>query len=588
MPATDVAGPAQTRAASAGKLSLWLLVFLLICLGVGCYAQMLNVRLYAHDAPFYDSIAYNEAMHTIMRVRREQGVAPALAAACRIHTVFIPNAVAALLPTSIDPSRAIGVWLQTSELLALLCSVFYYLTRIKNQTACMAVILLSPLLALRCLYVHNGGMSDFRMDLSLFFTFSLTAVWYLIAAETGRKLHYLVLGLCAGLTCLFRATAPVYLIVAIGPLVVLDMLRTSARRSAWIGLAIAVSAAAAASVWFYVSNFRLLYYYYFIWNKDANAGLSWQESLRHFEFVGGNMGEWTIRFVLAYYAVLAIQWLLDGRWLPMVDLRSVRDKLVSLDLRLLWLGIGPAALLVLQGAGLNPYVCMPSMFGTLLFALMPFGCAQAISSKRLRMLLGAIAVFCCVATAKEGWREHGIRHGGSMAAHQQTLQTIIADALARGGDRATFGTLHSHWMNTNSLYNVLMFDVQGARVADTGILINGLELQQNLVFSAVVAEATWKEIPGSNCDSKLDTLVEKAIQTMDYLILPDQKTATFVQNHIFYNLINRHSVDLRERILRSGQFEKISGDIVNGPDEVVNVYRNSRSSRMAGVTRNHS
>ena len=373
MDGTEKHDPGQSPSFTARQTVRWLLFLLLVCVGIGAYAQVLNAKYYAECGPFYDSMSYHEDIHVVMTLRREQGMVAALAEACSTSTIFIPLAVAALLAASFEPSRAVGVWIQVGELALLLWSFFYYLTRIKQQTPWMAVIILSPLLALNCLYGHNGGLSDFRMDLSLFFTFSLAAVWCLIAMETRRKLHYVVFGLCAGLACLFRATAPVYLILGLGPLVLFDLARTHPRRSAVIGLGVAVSATAATCAWFYLLNHSYLHYYYFVWNKDAAAGLSWQQSLGHVAFLGNHIGMPVFYFVVAYHTAWMAQWLIRNRRLPVFRMQSMWEKVTAFDLRLLWLGIAPTALLVVQGAGLNPFVCMPSVFGIVVLALMPLG-----------------------------------------------------------------------------------------------------------------------------------------------------------------------------------------------------------------------
>src|SRR5207253_169944 len=144
--------------------------------------------------------------------------------------------------------------------------------------------------------------SDFRMDLSLFFTFALAALWYLVAAATGRRRHFALAGAACGVAFLFRATAPVYIAAALAPLVLYDVATGPRRRELLAGCLVAGLTATGMSLWFYVINFGQLYYYYFVWNPDANAHLPLAVSARHFRFVVGHIGLPAFGFVGALYA----------------------------------------------------------------------------------------------------------------------------------------------------------------------------------------------------------------------------------------------------------------------------------------------
>ena len=48
--------------------------------------------------------------------------------------------------------------------------------------------------------------------------------------------------------------------------------------------------AIAVAGWYFVSNFKYLYYYYAIWNEAANANLHLSESVGHLVYAGRHIG----------------------------------------------------------------------------------------------------------------------------------------------------------------------------------------------------------------------------------------------------------------------------------------------------------
>ena len=134
------------------------------------------------------------------------------------------------------------------------------------------------------------------------------------------------------------------------------------------GAIVAAIMAIAICGWFYYRNFSFLKFYYVDWNQDANAHLKFTDSLRHYVNVMQHLGWMTPAFCLlfgmaTFFAVgpkLALRRLArptrllrDGHWAA------------------LYIGLAPVTMLVLRGAGLNPYVSMPACFGLLMFLLTP-------------------------------------------------------------------------------------------------------------------------------------------------------------------------------------------------------------------------
>jgi len=246
------------------------LIPVLLCLAAGLFAVSLNTRFYARNQPFYDSLSYHEQVHRVMTQARAEGVGPALGTACRSSTVCLPLVAAAFVGPFITPSRTFGIAVQIVELLVFCGTLWFYLHRIRSLSPLLAALVVTPFLLWRCLYDFNGGLSDFRMDLSLALLFATTVLWYLIATATGARWHFVALG-------------------------------------------IAAATAAVGCLWFFLLNYEALHYYYVVWNTDANAHLPLRKALRHAAFAVGHVGVPAAILALSIPAVVGIDAFLTRR-----------------------------------------------------------------------------------------------------------------------------------------------------------------------------------------------------------------------------------------------------------------------------------
>lgn len=554
------------------RMPLPAVLVLLACLAAGGFAVLLNGRFYSRNQPFYDSMSYHEQVHRVMRLARSQGLGTALSKACRSSTVCLPLVMAAIAGPFCDPSRAVGIAIQVAELLFFAGTLLFYLRQVRRLDAWTAALGILPFLAWHCLYDFNGGLSDFRMDLSLALLTSTTVLWYLIAMETGRTLHFLTLGVSAAATCLFRATAPVYLVLMLAPLAIADLIPAATRRQRLLGLLIAAVAATLGAAWFFVLNYRELYFYYVVWNTDANAHLPLRESLAHARFALQHVGTTAAILALSFPIVLGIESLLQRTRACLTPASLVPFRL---DWRIAWVGIAPILLLVARGAGLNPFVSMPAAFGLTLVMMLPLaGPLRHRPSLQARITIAAVAVPCLLMAGIQGWRAH---YGGSidsMAAHCAVLDAIADDARQQGRDTAAYATTHCYYLNRGSLHSIAAFDHPDAAWVGSEVRLRGVALQPNACID-VAAQADWDRLPGATDDEKLAHLLAAADHDLDYLAIPDEATTAFVAEHLPFNVINRHAVTLRQRLLDSGRWEPVSAAIRNGDHEVVAIYRNT-------------
>lgn len=563
----------QRTSWSVGRGLLFGAIVLLGCLALGQYAVALNHRFYRQAEPFFDSMSYHESVHQFMTLSRHQGMLVAIGHAGTSSTVFMPQLIAALVGPWLTPSRDIGVWIQTGEVALLALSLFYYLHHVRGMRASLALLLLVPVASLRCLYMYNGGLADFRMDLSLAVMFATTAVWYLAATASTKWWHYLACGVCAGITCLFRATAPVYLVVALAPLCLIDLLAAAGRMRRLLGSAIAVVAASAVAGWFFVLNFDHLHYYYLVWNHDALARLPLSESWHHLWFACRHIGLPLLYFTLSLQAAVLAGW--AWRYFVRRDTQFAWRPLLALDWRALWIGLSPAAFLMLKGAGLNSFVSMPSAFGLALFILLPL--RQSTYASLGRWSFAAVSIVAAVilwAALAEGWKEHAGPATNAMAAHQQTLEAIVADAQRQHCDTPKYAVCHLFYVNTRSLHNVLLFDLPSQTDAQGLTRYKGVAPLAGKIEQGNDVE--WNNVAGDSDTEKITTLVSMANKDLDYLVLPTEETAEFMQKFVAHHPTNRVGVELRRQMLASGNWEKVSDDLCNRPEEVVAVYRNSQ------------
>lgn len=540
-----------------------------LCLAAAMFAVQLNGRFYTRNQPFYDSMSYHAQVHRVMTRAASEGLVPAVSQACRSSTVCLPLVLAAIAGPFVEPSRSVGIAIQWLELVFFVGTLAFYLARVRGFPPIASTIAVVPFLLWRCLYEPNGGLSDLRMDLSLALLYATTVLWYLIAIETGLLRHFIVLGLSAAAACLFRATAPVYLVLAVVPLVVADLVPKATRAGRLRGLAVAAVVAAVGCGWFFLLNYDALHYYYVVWNTDANAKLPFREAIRHADFSARHVGLPAAILAVAFPLV----WLVDGWFAGRRPLLAGRG--LVFDWRMAWIALAPVVLLVSRGAGLNPFVSMPAAFGLTMLLMLPVSGRVWHSLSRPAWIgLVLLAAGCTAVVAARGWRAHFGGGVDSMAAHRQTIRLIVDDARRTGRECVSYATTHCFYLNQDSLESVALFDVPGAGLEGKSPRIDGVTIHTNSGF-AVAAEADWEAVPGDTTESKLDHMLAVADREIDYLVIPDEETSRFVQEHISHNVVNRHAIVLRRRLLDGGRWELVAGDIRNGEHEVVHVYRNA-------------
>ena len=552
-----------------------ILILFLASLITGLFACELNRVLYTHHHPFYDSLMYHDKLFKVMHSAQTTGFDTAIQWACFTNsTNCLPFIVAAIVSPLVEPSRMVGVWIQTGLLFLLLVSVFWYLSRVRKIRCDLALLGSLAFLTPRSLFLYNGGLSDFRMDLSLFLTFGLTAIWFFTAMRKPNWRNFILLGVAASIACLFRATAPVYLLITFLPLFLLELFRSEHRLKQTTGGLLSIAIVVVLTGWFYYWNFDYLKYYYVEWNTDANAKIPLTDAMEHFSLAQSCVGN-AFAFLIASIGIVTMvvtrfRKETIGEWIS----RAWESK--EIDLRIAWVGLAPILILVVRRAGLNGLVSMPAVFGLMLFFLLPLLTQiQRLNDRRVSKFAWFILGVSLLIVFARGWTRHAPDGRNTMAVNHHLIDLMVSDSQQNNRVRADFGVLHLSEMNSDTIFSTLLFDRQTEKRELYRVTIDGVELSVIPTFT-LPAVADWKNTAGESDTEKIDGLMAKANQMMDFLILPDETTAEFLEQTKPYNVINQHLTALRTRIIDDPSWVKIADGIQTSDEESVEVYRKNR------------
>lgn len=546
-------------------------LLLAVCYLLGLYCCELNRQLYQHQSPFYDSLSYNEKLFSVMTVSREYGLLESLDLACFTdNTNCLPFLAGAVAAPFVEPSRSVGIWFQIGLFFAFLASLFHYLSSIRRLSTSSSLAGCFVFLAAQFLYFENGGLSDFRMDMFLFIGFGLTALWYLSSMSRPSDWNFVLLGVSAAICCLLRATAPVYLIFALTPLFVGELLKP--RRAIKLrGIAISATIVVVLTGWFYILNFDYLRFYYVEWNTDANAEIPLSRTFTHAKFTLRSIGEPTLIMLIFWWCGVSMGIRKEQTLTSWIG-KSIRSG--DIDLRIFWLGIAAIVLMILRRAGLNPYVCMPAVFGLILFLALP--CLRQLDilrDKSLTSFCWSALLVCVVISCARGWHRHSSHDFNSMQANHLIIDTMVENARTRNKANATYGVVQITTIGTNNLYSVLLFDRPEGEPHVKGVVLDGINFRRSQTFLQA-AKTDWKMLAGSTDAEKIAGMVAEAESQIDFLIVPDKESANSISLEHQYNVVNIHLVGIRELIANSESWGLVKSRIQVDEEEFVEIYRN--------------
>jgi hypothetical protein len=557
-----------------------LFILILFVVGLGAYASWLNRQFYLHQAPFFDSASYTNHLARVAGSYRTDGFKEALDLALDVSTAPLPGAESlalAVLHVPTAPPRELGIWLQAVWLLALAVSLYLYWTNGRGRGLWESVLLTLPFLTFQAMFLYNGGLPDFRLDLSLYFFLSLSAVWYLRTYDSESRLPWVLAGWFAMLACLSRATAPVYWTAMFAPLIAIRLVLASnpERKRILAGLGWLMLPIAAVAAPYFLTHFSYLYYYYAQWNLDAGARLPLRAGIGHISAAMAHVG---------YAGGATLFFFIAALWQA-----RKRASLRSIDWKLLYLGCAPVLLLVLEGAGLNPFVSMPAVFGSFLFLLAPIQ-GRGWQMITLGTKLGGIALaFAAAWNIAHAPGQVSFPHT-NMAALREAIDRMTLDASQRKLATADFVSLHNWNFHPQFVRNVLINEY-GYEASHWSLTSpSGVRWEPYYVWDHPDGAYEWpftmewpytaatplvwrQEVPGENDDEKINWLAQTAIQHIDYIFVPDDATIDFLEKYISNNFVNTKVRAIKKRFLETGAWEMLGLPLEITNVERVEIYR---------------
>lgn len=561
----------ETRSHSHNAKAIAVCLALSIC--VTLYSVFLAARYYQSFGPFFDSLAYDNQLAAVHDFALRSGIFDAIRST-RGSTVALPWFPVALLARIVPASRLFGPVFQGILFALSLFSASQYLSRRSGWTVGSIVTALVTLCMFKMLYRVDGGLCDFRMDIGFYLLFSCSIAWLFVARRSRSASHWIYFGLFSGLTCLDRATAPVYFLATAGPLVVyfiLDGLRQKDWAWRFFLVSLASTCCAALSIWMYLTRWNQLKWYYLIWNRHANTHGPFLRSFTwHLSHVADNVGP------VATLALIAF--LLIGPSGILRQYRGLRATLLSTEWGLLYAGIAPVLVLGIDGSGHNPFVSMPAVAGLSLFCFSPTSpsivitkpktCITGISNPAILSIVIVLATY----SAADGLVGNIRGQGGK---NSMNGQLEVADRLiqyAKPNRVNVFSCVAFGHVNNASLVNVLMFD-KGFRSMPFGVAKSDIRLAADPEFQHTEAVG-WNALRGHTDGDKIKALGVDASKKLNFVILDDALTRTALERRGFHCKINTYSDAIYSSILKQGKWVPIGGPITISSSEVSRVYRN--------------
>jgi hypothetical protein len=562
MPASFTTPPPPTASAPARlnrrHLLVGSIVILVFAVAQALYAIHLNRVFYASHGPFYDSVSYLRQLADLIHVTKTDGFLAALKLSASISTVFLPFGFVPFFGSFVEPDRAIGVWLQVPWVLMGTGTLAYYLVRHRRANLPLALSLSILFVSLHAVYFWVGGLADFRVDLPFGLLFSTTMLWLLIALREQARWTWILFGAAAGICCLARATAPVFLVLTCLPMVAFDLVAATGRRLTTLkGLLIAAGVCGLLCGWFYLLNWSNLHYYYFVWNLDANANLPLAASAQHIGYALGSVGPIILKTV-ALCAGLAVAHRLAGLFRqenPAPVWPTLRQWLVEIDWRALAPSLVPVGYLVISGAGPNGLVSVPSAFGLVLLILSLAG--HWPDNRIIAGLISALALVGSGLSAHTGLAMHRVGPG---TANPASAYAAVAQAIEAHASVSPRTELHVAHFGVGDYHNIaltshLIYDrhLPGYRgrvqLKDKTLVLDG-----PTVFE-FATKVEWDALPGADDEQRTQHVVDTINREADLLVMPMDYTAAQLVSRMAGVYINHHSPRIRQRLLETGQWE---------------------------------
>ncbi len=516
----------------AGALALFIILMTV-------YFWYLNTKYYASWGPFYDSMSYMSRVADVMAIERREGFAAALRVA-ELYAAFG-------MPTV----RMLAVFIQLPAYIVATCVGYIYFRDYGKYNRFQAVALGALSVSFARIFFFNCGLYDLRMDLPQALLWASATGLLCVARQNLKIGAWVGFGLVLSAACLFRATTPVFCLAFL-PVAVYDLTLGARRMVFLLRYAIALGVVLLTAAWFYVLNYRELYFYYVTWNEDAHANLPLSTSAHHVALACDNLG-WLMLSMLS--AIMAIE--------------LIRQKFWSLPLRRVnWVALlafaFPIAFLVFRGAGLNPFVSLLAAPAFILFAAVPVRPLENDNFSTLgRTAYIPAAAMVIFLTAQQT----GITADMPMAkvGTLRQIVSIVADQARMRSGKTTLAVGMVGTMDWMAIRNVLIFDYgwvpqANGQLTDADAVLDFMPLP-------LAQHYEWNQLVGATDTERAATLAAQISEKADVFVFPETGTAlipTFPSTPYLFSIGNS--------AINQGGFSLVASDLAVSDHEKVAVY----------------
>lgn len=495
----------------------------LLTLIYACVFILFNEMYYEQFLSFHDSMSYyNQSM------KIAEGVSTPYSS-----TVFFPLFLAETIISFTDFNRESGVIVIFIYFYIFVVSLYIFYIKVFKYTKAYALIFVIPFFFLHGYLLRFGGIADFRMDLLFVFIFASVVIWYEILISENKNSHWIVFSILFSIMLLTRATSIIYILLVLLPLFLFDF-KILFKKEMLFKISLSIFLILALSAWFYYVQFDYLYYYYFIWNFDANKRIPLELSVYHLEFVLKFLGLLPFIYVLILKTVFT------------KDIKNFFSFTLNMRIiRYILIGIIPVSFMILKGAGLNPFVALPSCFGimlTFIIFMLPKDSLAEVITKIKIILFTLITVVFFIIVLKEAYTNHNAFFIGE----KKELNSQLTKLLENDNNISISILPFADSINNDILINYLMFD-KGYRPTKVNSFIKDKNTIKINSFP-YVNETEFPTLDGKNDLEKVDSYINMMLNS-EYLIIPTLSTAEYLEKYRFHIYINKYSTTFVKKLM---------------------------------------
>ncbi len=390
---------------------------------VGLFAALaLQEDYYSRTGPFHDSLSYYRQLASRIEMVQRLPFHEVIGEAFRGSTTAVPWLMASVVGLATrHPQLWMGPVFQAPWILLFMLALYFFFKDGLKQRVLFSVVATLPFVFNIGVFFFNRGWPDFAMDMMSYVALGTGLVFYLWGWETKKRRVWVAAGILLGLSCWWRALDAVYLALILAPC---ELWRWWVQRkeqpwkeSLWMGVPLLVMMGI-----YLINDFAHLYNYYCVRNVDSLAKLPLEQALGHWNYLWQfKVGGWGVPLLVVFTWRTYQAWQVWG-W----------GFWKKLNVVALWCGVVPLGVLILNGMGLNPFVCFPALFGVVMFLLFPF---RGLPAWKVGPIGAALAALFATGALLDGYRSNDEYAGRFPSAQVENMVWRMQAEVKREGLR---------------------------------------------------------------------------------------------------------------------------------------------------------